>query len=207
MAGRKVSALYQNLFGDLLIEDLWMPLIRRVERPEPRARGHPRSRPVWRAVRASTAIPAIFPPLLADDGEVLVDGGVMNNMPLDVMRARCEGGTVIGLNPMPTNDKMKPYHFGPSLTGWEALKGRLRLFGSRTRAPSIIGSVMRATEINSANRMRQPSYRALADLLIEPALDGYPILAFDSYKPIIDIGYRASQGAIAAWQAARIAAS
>jgi predicted acylesterase/phospholipase RssA len=74
-------------------------------------------------VRASTAIPAIFPPLLADDGEVLVDGGVMNNMPLDVMRERCEGGMVIGLNPMPTNDKMKAYHFGTSLTGWEALKG------------------------------------------------------------------------------------
>ena len=64
---------------------------------------------MWRAVRASTAIPAIFPPLLAEDGEVLVDGGVMNNMPLDVMRERCEGGTVIGVNPMPTDDKMKQY--------------------------------------------------------------------------------------------------
>ena len=82
---------------------------------------------VWRAVRASTAIPAIFPPLLADDGEVLVDGGVMNNMPLDVMRERCEGGTVIGLNPMPTNDKMTPYDFGPSLVGLGGAQGALRL--------------------------------------------------------------------------------
>ena len=207
MAGRKVSALYQKVFGDLLIEDLWTPLFV-VSSGLSRAHAviHDRGL-VWRAVRASTAIPAIFPPLLADDGEVLVDGGVMNNMPLDVMRAWCEGGTVIGLNPTPTNDKMTPYHFGASLTGWEALKGRLRLFGSRTRAPSIIGSVMRTSEINSANRMRQPAYRGLADLLIEPPLDGYPILAFDSYKPIIDIGYRASQASIATWQAARIAAS
>jgi len=201
MAGRKVSALYQHLFGELQIEDLWTPLFV-VSSGLSRARSITHDRgTLWRAVRASTAIPAIFPPLLGEDGEVLIDGGVMNNMPLDVMRERCEGGTVIGVNPMPTNDKMKQYHFGPTLTGWEALKGRFGLFGSRTRAPSILGSVMRATEINSANRMRQPPFRDLADLLIEPALGDYPILAFDRYKPIIDIGYKTAREAIAAWRA------
>ena len=199
LAGRKVTNIYRQLFGELLIEDLWIPLFV-VSSGLSRAHAVIHDRGVlWRAVRASTAIPAIFPPLLAEDGEVLVDGGVMNNMPLDVMRERCEGGTVIALNPMPTNDKMKPYAFGASLSGWEALKGRLRLFGSRTRAPSILGSVMRATEINSANRMRQASYRSLADLLVEPALGGYPILAFDQYKPIIEIGYQSAREALAAW--------
>ena len=80
-------------------------------------------------------------------------------------------------------------------------QGRMGLFGSRTRAPSIIGAVMRATEINSANRMRQPPFRGLADLLIEPPLGEYPILAFDRYQPIIDIGYQSSRDAIAAWRA------
>jgi predicted acylesterase/phospholipase RssA len=79
----------------------------------------------------------------------------------------------------------------------------LRLFGSRTRSPSILGSVMRATEINSANRMRQPSYRSLADLLIEPALGGYPILAFDQYAPIIEIGYQSAREALTAWKAGK----
>jgi NTE family protein/lysophospholipid hydrolase len=203
MVGRKVTNIYRQLFGELLIEDLWMPLFV-VSSGLSRAHGVVHARGVlWHAVRASTAIPAIFPPLLAEDGEVLVDGGVMNNMPLDVMREWCEGGTVIGLNPMPTNDRMKPYVFGPSLSGWEALRGRLRLFGSRTRSPSILGSVMRATEINSANRMRQPSYRSLADLLIEPALGGYPILAFDQYAPIIEIGYQSAREALTAWKAGK----
>jgi predicted acylesterase/phospholipase RssA len=61
---------------------------------------------------------------------------------------------------------------------------------------------MRATEINSANRMRQPSFRALADLLVEPPLAEYPILAFDKYAPIVDIGYRSAREAIAGWRAA-----
>ncbi len=207
MAGRKVSAIYQQMFGEMLIEDLWIPLFA-VSSGLSRAHTVVHSRGLaWRAVRASTAIPAIFPPLLADDGEVLVDGNVMNNMPLDVMREWCEGGTVIGLNPMPTNDKMTPYHFGASLTGWEALKGRMGLFGSRTRAPSIIGSVMRATEINSANRMRLASFRGLADLLIEPPLDTFPILAFDRYEPIIEIGYESAREAIAAWRVAKAGAA
>jgi predicted acylesterase/phospholipase RssA len=101
---------------------------------------------------------------------------------------------------------MTPYQFGPSLSGWEALRGRMRLFGSRTRAPSIVGSVMRATEINSANRMRQPAFRGLADILIEPPLDTYPILAFDRYEPIIDIGYQSARAAITSWRAASAAA-
>jgi predicted acylesterase/phospholipase RssA len=73
---------------------------------------------------------------------------------------------------------------------------------ARIRAPSMLGSVMRATEINSANRMRQPSFRALADLLIEPPVQDYPILAFDRYVAIIGIGYSAAKDQIAAWQAA-----
>jgi predicted acylesterase/phospholipase RssA len=200
MAGRKVTGLYQDLFGEVAIEDLWTPCFAvssGLSRAEVvvHARGT-----MWKAIRASTAIPAIFPPMLHDDGEVLVDGNVMNNMPLDVMRDFCGGGTVIGVNPMPTTDKEKRYSFGPSLTGWEALKGRLRWFGSTTHAPSILGSVMRATEINSANRMRQPAFRALADLLVEPGLAAYPILAFDRFEEIIEIGYRSAREALDGWQ-------
>jgi predicted acylesterase/phospholipase RssA len=200
MAGAKVTAIYRRLFGDTKLEDLWIPCFA-VSSGLSRAQAvvH-RQGTVWEAVRASTAIPAIFPPMLGADNEVLVDGNVMNNMPLDVMREWCESGIVIGINPMPTHDKLKPYAFGPSVSGWAALFGRLRWFGSRVRAPSMLGAVMRATEINSANRMRQPSFRALADVLIEPPVEEYAILAFDRFEPIIEIGYRTAREAIARWQ-------
>jgi predicted acylesterase/phospholipase RssA/CRP-like cAMP-binding protein len=201
MAGRKVTALYQRIFGDVAIEDLWVPCFAVSSGLSRSAVVVHRKGTLWMAVRASTAIPAIFPPMLSRDHEVLVDGNVMNNMPLDVMREWCESGTVIGVNPMPTHDKLKPYEFGPSLTGWAALMGRLRWFGSKIRAPSILGVVMRATEINSANRMRQPLFRALADVLIEPAVEKYGILEFDAYEPIIEIGYRSAQEKVEAWRA------
>ena len=201
MEGAKVTAIYRQLFGELRIEDLWTPLFA-VSSDLSRAEAvvHRRGE-VWRAVRASTAIPAIFPPILGEGGEVLVDGNVMNNMPLDIMRGLCESGLVLGVNPMPTADKVKDYRFGPSLSGWRALFGRLRWLGVRTRAPSILGIAMRSTEINSANRMRQTSFRALADVLVEPPLAEYPILAFDKYAPIVEIGYRSAREALAGWRA------
>jgi predicted acylesterase/phospholipase RssA len=200
MKGRKLTALYQRVYGDVRLEDLWTPCFA-VSTDLTRARMvlHTDG-PLWHAARASTAVPAIFPPIIADGHDVLVDGNVMNNMPLDVMRGWCEGGTVIGINPMPIDSRVREYRCGPSVSGWEALRGRWHLFGSKTRAPGIFGAVMRATEVNSANRMRQPAFRALADLLIEPPLGDYPIMEYGAYAPIIEAGYQAAQKSIAAWR-------
>lgn len=44
-----------------------------------------RSGPVARAARASSSVPGIFEPVI-EDGRALVDGGVANNLPTDVVR-------------------------------------------------------------------------------------------------------------------------
>lgn len=45
------------------------------------------SGPVARAIRASAAIPGVFPPV-KHQGKILVDGGVVNNIPISVARAK-----------------------------------------------------------------------------------------------------------------------
>ena len=45
---------------------------------------------LWRALRASVALPGILPPV-THHGHLLVDGGVMNNLPVDVMREHAGG--------------------------------------------------------------------------------------------------------------------
>ena len=49
-----------------------------------------------RAMRATMSLPGVFPPVEVD-GKVLVDGGVMNNVPADVVRAM-GADTVIAVN-------------------------------------------------------------------------------------------------------------
>jgi predicted acylesterase/phospholipase RssA/CRP-like cAMP-binding protein len=48
------------------------------------------------ALRASSAIPGLLPPVIAN-GHLLVDGGVVNNLPVDVMRSHVDySGAIIG---------------------------------------------------------------------------------------------------------------
>jgi len=56
-----------------------------------------------RALRATMSLPGVFPPVEID-GQVLVDGGAMNNVPADVVRAM-GAKTVIAINVGDLNDK------------------------------------------------------------------------------------------------------
>ena len=87
---RRVSALLQEAFGDVRIEELPKPFFC-VSSDLTTGRIHEhRSGALWRALRASVALPGILPPV-THHGHLLVDGGVMNNLPVDVMREHALG--------------------------------------------------------------------------------------------------------------------
>ena len=85
---------------------------------------------LWRALRASVALPGILPPV-THHGHLLVDGGVMNNLPVDVMREHAIGaGPIIAcditgeIDLQARDDALwraalvvaaRPAHAGPSL--------------------------------------------------------------------------------------------
>lgn len=50
---------------------------------------------VWRAVRASSAIPGALPPCFTDDGRMLVDGALFDNLPLAPMKALKAGPNLV----------------------------------------------------------------------------------------------------------------
>jgi predicted acylesterase/phospholipase RssA/CRP-like cAMP-binding protein len=203
-AGKKVTRFYQHLYGDLQIEDLWQPFFcmsSNLTRAEPLC--HQRGS-LWAAVRASSAIPGIFAPVLHENGDVLVDGGVMNNFPLDIMREQYEAGVVIGVSAAPTQDKSRNYSFGSSVSGWRVLLGRLGL-AKKVRVPALLGSMMRTIELNSVYVSRSPTFRSLADVIIQPPVEQFRVLDFDAHAAIIEAGYQAAREQIAAWQGVVIA--
>ena len=51
--------------------------------------------PLWETVRASGSLPAILPPLITRAGDVLVDGGVLDNIPVGIMRELKAGPNVV----------------------------------------------------------------------------------------------------------------
>jgi NTE family protein len=117
-----------------------------------------------RAMRATMSLPAIFPPV-EWDGRVLVDGGVMNNVPADVAQAM-GADVVIAVNVGEIGDR-------------ESVK--LTLLGI---AGDTLDSMMRA----STRRAMEA-----ADIVITPALDGFGSLDWRRSADLEQAGYEAAE--------------
>lgn len=62
------------------------------------------SGPLLPAVRASMAIPYIFTPVRADNGHILVDGGLVNNVPHDLLSPKCDLRIAVDIDGTASND-------------------------------------------------------------------------------------------------------
>ncbi|HMM35511.1 MAG TPA: hypothetical protein PKA62_12345, partial [Thermoanaerobaculia bacterium] len=128
-------------------------------------------------------------------------GGVADNSPVERMASRLDCGTVIGVNVAPAVDKVKPYRFGPELSGWKVLRGRILPFVRKTRAPSLVGSILRTQEINSVMALR--SGLRFVDLLVEPPVDRFRLNDYGRWAELVEAGYGAAKEALPAFVASR----
>jgi len=89
-AGRKASHMLREAFGERDIEDLPIPFYAVSSNlTEGGLHVHEIGK-LWIALRASSALPGVLPPVFAN-GQVLVDGGVIDNLPVGEMRKRMSG--------------------------------------------------------------------------------------------------------------------
>ncbi|MBP1860205.1 patatin-like phospholipase family protein [Rhizobium herbae] len=82
-------------YGEVLIEDLWLPFFALSSNLSSRQPHVHRRGKLWQAVRASGSIPGVLPPFFTADGDMLVDGAIMNNLPLDQMKELKTGPNVV----------------------------------------------------------------------------------------------------------------
>ena len=108
------------------------------------------------------ALPGILPPVTYH-GHLLVDGGVMNNLPVDVMREHAMGaGPIIACDVTGELDlQARDDRYGERPWWW--------LMGQRMRGnPSIVSILMRSGTVGSEAQRR--IVREQADYLIEPPM-------------------------------------
>ena len=106
--------------------------------------------PLAKNVRASLSLPGIFPPV-RQGADLLVDGGVLNNLPIDVMRERLGGGSVIAVNLAVSVEVNAPPGYQETPSGWSLLSDRLR---NRSRSPLALGILMRARDLAAIQAQR-----------------------------------------------------
>ena len=195
MRSRRIDESARMSFGDVEIEDLWTPFFcisANLTRAEMII--HERG-PLWRATRASGSLPGIALPVV-EGQNLLVDGGIINNLPGDIMRKRC-GGAVIAVDVSPEEDVSITRAGFPS--PWAVLWSRIFPFRKPIDAPSINEILMRTLMLGSASRTNQ--VRREVDAYLRPPIGRFGMLEFESMKAIADVGYECARTELPAWLA------
>jgi len=150
---------------------------------------------LWEVARASSAIPFIFTPFFVNE-KYLVDGGLLNNVPVDHLREQGNLDLIIGieLGGMTSRQyisgmvwekhyrKPKTFEMGPSfLTKWKLNMNLL--------AHIFLRSLDIMREVSQKARYE----KAKPDIMIKPNVDSISLLEFDRYKEGIDIGVDAAE--------------
>jgi NTE family protein len=177
--GNNVSRLMREHFGLRRIEALPKPFFCI---SSDLTTGHiheHRSGLLWRALRASAALPGILPPVPLR-GHLLVDGGVMNNLPVDLMRKRRIGPLIASDVTGEVDFSVRDNRYGERPV-WRLLWQRMR------GTPSIFDILMRSGTLGSEAQRRL--VRDEADFLYEPLLPGIEPLDWKSFDRAVAEGY------------------
>jgi predicted acylesterase/phospholipase RssA len=167
-SGRRVDRLLAEHLGPGLIEDLprrFFCVSANLTRAEEVI--HDRG-PLWPAVRASLSMPGIFPPVYSD-GDLLIDGGALDNVPVEIMRSRVGSGYIIAVDLSPDVEPLTTAPFGHGLSGWRVLGHRLNPFTPPRPFPNVFDILSRATGLPQVRQRRTALADDRIDLLLRPA--------------------------------------
>ena len=124
------------------------------------------SGPLPLAVRASISIPGVFPPVQARNGHYLVDGGIVDNLPTDVLKRDLHADTIIAVrlvdSPLTSAD-----------TG------------------SIVGVLNRAFSVGIVRNVEQAE--KLADVVVTVPVGNFSGMDYAKAAQLIDAGYKAAE--------------
>lgn len=100
VAGRRISGYLRSIIGDLDFADLQLPTTLVSVDLKTGQEVHMNSGPVIDAVRSTISIPGVFEPVPRGPHR-LIDGGLMNNVPVDVVR-EMGADVVLAVDVMPS---------------------------------------------------------------------------------------------------------
>jgi NTE family protein len=154
-----------------------------------------------RALRASAAIPVALPPVTWE-GELLVDGGVFNNFPTDVMAA-LGARRIIGVDL--ARRSTRRYDFDEVPGTLELLRDRFRPRKRRRYRLPGLGVIMLGTTV-LYSESRRAQARESTDLYINPDLAGVGLMDWKGFDRVLELGYQHTKELLAAMPESELAA-
>lgn len=187
--GSVFTKTLKSVFEPLKVEDLWLFNFSIASNLSTYQEEVQRRGPLWEAVRCSGSLPIIFPPLVRD-GELIIDGGLLNNLPVDQMQYIIgPSNFIIAVNLSDFSAGQK-YDFPPVVGFWDAIKNLLGLTKQPYSYPPFIESILKSLMLGSSYRVLDNARKA--NLLIDFNLSDVPLTNYPPEKVdiLIERGYQ-----------------
>jgi predicted acylesterase/phospholipase RssA/CRP-like cAMP-binding protein len=186
MTGKNMRTYLKGMLGNAHLEDFWVnTYCVSTDYSAASIKVHDRGL-ARHKVEASIAIPGVFPPVIIDR-HLHVDGGVLDNLPIEAMSGRPVRHVIaIALSAQPP--RLVDIKTVPS--AWEIF---LNIFTKkhRYRLPKMPSLLMNSLTLNSVQR--QETAKKQVSIYLEMDLRGYGLLDWAKWREVIDQGYQQTQ--------------
>ncbi|KAI9295935.1 patatin-domain-containing protein [Neoconidiobolus thromboides FSU 785] len=194
-SGHEFNRGIWKTFKDIRIEDLWLPYYCVTtnithSRLEVHQSGY-----LWRYVRASMSLSGFLPPL-CDGNNLLLDGGYLDYLPVEVMHSMGVE-TIFALDVAGEDNEDNFTNYGDSLSGWYVVLSKLNPF-YRPKILSLADIQSRLAYISSVSQI-EAAKKIPGCLYIRLPVQKYGTLEFGSFTNIEAVGYAHGQKCVQTW--------
>ncbi len=194
LSGRGFREVARDFCGDVCIEDLALPFYC-VSSNLSRAQVNVHRRgALCAAILASISVPGLLPPV-PSAGDLLVDGAILDNVPVDVMK-QIGAATIIASDVSPAVDLVTDLDANGPVGAWQMV-GKLRrrsANGSRT-AYTIVDVLMRVSMLSSTIAAHATKQQATVYLNLPVA--PFTVVDWTRVEQLIEAGYTYARDALA----------
>lgn len=172
-------------FGESRIEDFWIKYYANSTNITESLMEVHTSGYAWRYIRASMSLASLLPPI-TDNGNMLLDGGYVDNLTVEEMKRR--GAKIIVACDVGSADDRTPMDYGDSLSGFWVLMNRINPFSKHPNVPTMADIQMRLAYVASVNALDRAKNTS-GCLYLRPPIEGYATLDFSKFDEIYRTGY------------------
>jgi predicted acylesterase/phospholipase RssA len=193
--GERSKSMLQRTFGQAMIEELPLSFMSGCTELRSGRLVLARHGPLWEAVGFSMCLPILAPPQVRGR-EILIDGSLVDNLPVGAM-AELGEGPVIAVDVKPTAELPQTSRRGAAAildgdTRMRAESDGAHVPGEQTAmTPSLAETLVRVLLLGSANTSEAASRHA--DIVIRPRVEGVGLLEFHQLDAARDAGRAAAR--------------
>jgi len=185
---RHYDAQLRRYFAGVNIEDLWIPFFAVSTNLSSYALHRHDRGDLFDAVRASASIPVLLPPVYTADGDMLVDGCLLDNVPVRTMQQLKSGPNIVVSFHLPQLERFDvAYDTLPSRAELIRMSLNPLARGRLPDAPGLTTVLMRSLMANRHDFNRQLTPEDV--LLVPPVPDDMGILDWHRHTELVRSAY------------------